>query len=78
MTLEKYGKIWCLDHCFPLSKTNLSDSNELYNSTKWTNLRPVYIKDNLVKGNKIDYHLCLLQEVKANYFMKINGQEGLN
>ena len=34
MTIENYGKIWCLDHCFPLSKTNLSDSNELYKSTK--------------------------------------------
>ena len=22
MTLENYGKIWCLDHCLPLKKTN--------------------------------------------------------
>ena len=21
MTLENYGKIWCLDHCYPLSKS---------------------------------------------------------
>ena len=27
MTLEKYGTIWCLDHCIPLKKTN---ENDLY------------------------------------------------
>ena len=39
MTLDTYGKIWCLDHCYPISKTNLSDENDLYKSTNWTNLR---------------------------------------
>ena len=34
MTEKNYGKIWCLDHCYPLSKTNLTDKNELNISTK--------------------------------------------
>ena len=76
MTLENYGTIWCSDHCYPLSKTNEKD---LYKYTKWTNLRPMYTKDNLIKGNKIDYHLYLLQEVKANFFLKLNNdQQGFN
>ena len=29
MTEENYGEIWCLDHCYPLSKANLSDKNEI-------------------------------------------------
>ena len=29
MTLEKYGKFCCRDHCYPLLKTNLSDENDL-------------------------------------------------
>ena len=29
LTEENYGKIWCLDHSYPLSKTNLSDKNEM-------------------------------------------------
>ena len=78
MTLKNYGKIWCLDHCYPLSKTNLSDENDMYKSTKWINLGPMHLKDNLIKGNKIDYHLCLLQEVKAKCLMKLNDQQGLN
>ena len=72
MTLENYGKIWCLDHCYPLSKTNLSNQNDMYKSTNWVNLRPMYIKDNIIKGDKIDHHLYLLQEVKANYFLTLN------
>ena len=39
----------------------------------------MYIKDNIIKGGKINHHLCLLQEVKAKYFLKLNNdQEGLN
>ena len=68
MTEKNYGIIWCLDYCIPLKKTN---QNDLYKATNWINLRPMYIKDNISKGSKIDYHLYLLQEVKAKYFFKI-------
>ena len=62
MTLENYGIIWCLDHCIPLRKTNENDS---YKYTNWKNLRPMYIKDNVSKGSKIDIRLYLMQEGKA-------------
>ena len=75
--IENYGKVWCLDHCYPLSKINLSNENELYKSTNWVNLRPMYMKDNLIKGDKIDHRLYLLQQIKAKYFTKIN-EKGLN
>ena len=39
----------------------------------WINLRPMYIKDNFVNGDKIDYHLYLLQQMKSKHFMKLNG-----
>ena len=77
MTLENYGKIWCLDHCYPLSEINLSNRNDMYKFTNWVNLRSMYIRENIVKGDKIDMRLYLLQEIKGNYFMKLNGQEGL-
>ena len=76
MTLENYGTIWCLDHCLPLSKIN---ENDLCKYTNWVNIRPMYIKDNISKGCKIDHHLYLLQEVKAKYFLKLNNdQQGVN
>ena len=76
MRLENYGKIWCLDHCYPLSKIT---ENDLYKYTNWINIRPMYVRDNILKGSKIDYRLYLLQQIKAKYFLKINNdQEGLN
>ena len=76
MTIENYGKIWCLDHCYPLSKIK---ENELNKYTNWVNIRPMYIKDNISKGSKIDNRLYLLQQIKAKYFLKLNNdQQGLN
>ena len=73
MTLENYGKVWCLDHCYPLSKIIISNENELIKYTNWINLRPMYIKDNISKGSKIDHRLYLLQQIRAKYFTKLNG-----
>ena len=75
MTLENYGKIWCLDHCYPLSKISLSNENELIKYTNWLNIRPMYIKENIIKGDKINHYLYLLQEVKAKYFLKLNNDQ---
>ena len=51
----------------------------MFKSFHWINLRPMYLKDNIIKGDKIDYHLYLLQEVKAKHFLKLNNdQQGLN
>ena len=36
----------------------------------------MYKKDNIIKGDKNDYYLCLLQEVKALFLKK--NEEGLN
>ena len=65
ITLENYGKIWCLDNCYPLSKTNLYNENDMYKSTNWINLRPMYVKDNIIKGDKIGNRLYLMQKMKV-------------
>ena len=76
MRLENYGKIWCLDHCYPLSKIKENEMNKYIN---WINIRPKYITDNIIKGDKIDHRLYLLQQIKAKFFLKLNnGQEGLD
>ena len=76
MTKENYGKNLCLDHCYPLSKI---EENDLYKYTNWINIRPMYIKDNIIKGDKIDNRLYLLQQIKGKYFLKLNyDQQGLD
>ena len=43
----------------------------------WINLRPMYVKGNNIKVDKSDTRLYLLQEMNANYFMKLI-EEGYN
>ena len=78
MTLENYGKILCLYHCLAVATFNLLDEMEKKMCFIWIILRPMYLKKNINKGDEIDYHLYLLQEVKAKYFIKLNDQEGFN
>ena len=35
----------------------------------------MYVKDNFIKGDKVDMRLYLLQEKMANYFIKANAPE---
>ena len=67
MTLESYGKIWCLDHCLPLKKTY---KNDLYKYTNWIILRPMYVKDNFSKASKTDYIPTTRSESKIFFKIK--------
>ena len=78
MTGENYGSVWTIDHCYPLSKSNLFIETDMFKTSRWINLRPMFSNKNCSKGSKIDNHLCLLQQVEAKYFMKLNDEEGLN
>ena len=71
MTVENYGSVWQIDHCLPIVSFNLLDENDLKKCFNWVNLRPMYSNDNNSKNDKIDHRLYLLQQIKANYFMKI-------
>ncbi len=51
MTWENYGK-WHIDHIFPISKVDLQDTDQLLKVMKYTNLQPLWAKDNIIKGNK--------------------------
>ena len=70
MTFENYGSYWQIDHVQPLSAFNLLDENELLKAMNWKNLRPLKIKDNQTKFNKVDKWLSVCQDVKAQYFIK--------
>ena len=76
MTEANYGSVWTLDHCYLLSKTNLSDKNEIKKSTYWINIGPMYCSENISQGDKINPYLCILQEIKAEYFLKLSVEGG--
>jgi hypothetical protein len=53
MTWDNYGK-WHIDHIHPLSKTNLSNPQELLRAMNYKNLQPLWAIDNIKKGAKIE------------------------
>lgn len=54
MSWENYGKNgWHLDHIIPLSAFDLTDPEQLKIACHYTNIQPLWARDNLVKSNKI-------------------------
>lgn len=52
MTWDNYGKFgWHIDHIVPLSSAKTPE--KLYKLCHYTNLQPLWAKDNLKKGNRI-------------------------
>ena len=54
MTWDNYGRNgWHIDHIYPVSKAR--DEEHLLELNHYTNLQPLWAKDNLSKGNRLDW-----------------------
>ena len=78
MTIENYGSVWQMDHRLPIASFDILDEIDMKKCFNWVNLRPMYCSENISKGDKIDNRLYLMQEMKTKYFLKLNGQAGLD
>ena len=72
MTPQNYGRISWSDHCLPIASFNFLDENDVKKCFNWVNSRPMYVKDNIIEGDKVDERLYLLQEISAYQFIKLN------
>lgn len=59
MTWQNFGRLdasgltWQIDHIRPLSSFDLTDDRQLREACHFTNLRPLWARDNRRKGNKV-------------------------
>jgi len=57
MSWDNHGKYgWHIDHILPLSSFDLTDREQLLIAVNYKNLQPLWAKDNLSKGAKIEIH----------------------
>ena len=63
MSWDNYGRgdngkglqEWNIDHIIPLASFDLSKEEEQHKACNWTNLQPMWAKDNKIKQDKICY-----------------------
>jgi hypothetical protein len=79
MKLDNYGTLWCIDHVLPCCNFNFEDNiEEEYKCFHWTNLRPLYKKDNLKRGKKVTEEEISLHEQKIKDFIEKNKEETIH
>ena len=55
MCWENWGKVWHVDHIIPCASFNLLDESEQKKCFHYANLQPLWLKDNIQKGNRLDW-----------------------
>jgi len=81
MTINNHGSCWHLDHVIPVSLFDLNKPDQLYLCFHYLNYMPLFVKDNLVKNNKliysqllthsnniINFHIKNVLRIDINYF----------
>jgi hypothetical protein len=52
MNWNNYGKVWNLDHIVPMASFDLTNPEQVKICNHFTNLQPMWAKDNFSKLNK--------------------------
>jgi hypothetical protein len=55
MTWANHGSAWHIDHIHPCSEFDFTDPEQVRTCFHWSNLQPLWAKDNLAKSNRLDW-----------------------
>ena len=67
---NEFQDYYHIDHCRPIASFDLSNQDEQFEAFHWSNCQPMLIKNNLSKGAKRNLWAEVMQELKANIFLK--------
>ena len=70
MNWQNYNVYWNIDHVIPCSSFNLSEESEQYKCFNWKNCRPLEIKKNIKKSNKLCNRIILLHDIRVKYYVQ--------
>ena len=75
-TWENRGKVWEVDHMFPLDAVDHTDRAQVKAVCNWRNLQPLSIRKNREKSNKIyPEHQRLFDDLVARFRVKLSLSE---
>ena len=72
MDNNEFRKNYHIDHCRPIASLDLSNQDYQFEAFHWTNCQPLRIIINLSKGAKYNLWSEVMQELKANAFLRVN------
>ena len=67
-----------VDHVRAISSFDVSKEDELFKAFNWRNCQPLLKEDNLKKGSRYSEEEYKLQFIKAEEFLKLNGETNEN
>lgn len=70
MNWSNHGKVWEIDHVYPVAKFNLNNEEEMFKCFGWFNLLPVLVSYNKQKSDKILEHDLLKLQLRVYLFNK--------
>lgn len=68
MTWDNMGSVWHIDHVRPCNSFDFNNEEEIYDCYHWSNLQPLFARDNISKNDNVDLKMINEQQILADYF----------
>lgn len=77
MTWDSYGSEWQIDHVLPSASFDFRHEHDKRICHQWTNLQPLWARENRAKTDRIEHHHFFNSFVSAHRFITSRGLDRL-